>query len=232
LSEGSGIIKGMDTAVSFAGPRGDVEGLWSAAAGAEAVAVLAHGAGAGMTHPFMGGAAAGLSGERVSVLRFNFPYVTAGRRSPDRPDVAQATWKAALEEAARKGRGLPVAAGGKSFGGRMASMLAADQGESFPGVALLFFGYPLHAPGRSDQPRDAHLPSVTVPMLFMQGTEDALARFDLIESLVRRLQPLARLHEVQGGDHSFRVRGARRPDAKIARDLGAVAAGFVRDVVR
>jgi predicted alpha/beta-hydrolase family hydrolase len=112
----------------------------------------------------------------------------------------------------------------------MASMLAAEEGEAFAARALVFFGYPLHAPGRADQPRDAHLGSVTVPMLFIEGTDDALARFDLIESLVRRLRPLARLHVVEGGDHSFRVRGARRPDLEIARELGAVAAGFVTDV--
>src|SRR6266496_3562445 len=93
--------------------------------------------------------------------------------------------------------------------------------------AMVFFGYPLHAPGRADQPRDAHLASITVPMLFIEGTQDALARFDLIESLVRRLRPLARLHVIEGGDHSFRVRGARRPDLEIGSELGAVAARFV-----
>jgi uncharacterized protein len=218
-------------ALTFPGPRGEVEALWTPAAGAVAMAVLAHGAGAGMAHPFMEGAAAGLVDGHVSVLRFNFPYVTLGRRSPDRPEVAVATWRAALEQARTTGRGLPVVAGGKSFGGRMASMLAAEQGESFPGKALVFLGYPLHAPGRTDQPRDAHLGSITVPMLFIEGTDDAFARFDLIESLVGRLRPLAQLHVVEGGDHSFRVRGARRPDVEISRDLGAVSAEFVRGVI-
>lgn len=218
-------------ALTFPGPRGDVEALWIPAARALAVAVLAHGAGAGMTHPFMEGAAAGLTAERVSVLRFNFPYVTQGRRSTDRPEVAVATWQAALDQAGKSAPGAPLVAGGKSYGGRMASMLAAQEGEAFSAAALVFFGYPLHAPGRSDQPRDAHLGSVTVPMLFIEGTDDALARFDLIESLVQRLRPLARLHVVEGGDHSFRVRGARRPDLEIARDLGGIAAKFVQDVV-
>ena len=217
--------------LAFPGPRGDVEALWTPAAAALAVAVLAHGAGAGMTHPFMEGAASGLIGERVSVLRFNFPYVTQGRRSTDRPEVAVATWRAALDQARKSARGLPLVAGGKSYGGRMASMLAADEGEAFGASALIFFGYPLHAPGRADQPRDSHLGSITVPMLFIEGTDDSLARFDLIEALVDRLRPLARLHVVQGGDHSFRVRGARRADLEIARELGAVAAGFVKEVV-
>ena len=217
--------------LTFPGPRGDVEALWTPAARALAVAILAHGAGAGMTHPFMEGAAAGLTAERVSILRFNFPYVTQGRRSTDRPEVAIATWQAALDQAGKSARGAPLVAGGKSYGGRMASMLAAQEGEAFPAAALVFFGYPLHAPGRADQPRDAHLGSVTVPMLFIEGTDDALARFDLIEALVQRLRPLARLHVVEGGDHSFRVRGARRPDLEIARDLGGIAAKFVQDVV-
>jgi predicted alpha/beta-hydrolase family hydrolase len=95
----------------------------------------------------------------------------------------------------------------------------------------VFFGYPLHAPGRSDQPRDAHLPSVRVPMLFVEGTNDALANFELIQALVARMSPLARLHVVEGGDHSFRVRGARRPDQEIGRELGGVAAAFVREAI-
>ena len=224
-------MDGRSKPLSFAGPKGDLEGLWTPAAQALAVAILAHGAGAGMSHPFMEGAAAGLVLERVSVLRFNFPYVTAGRRSPDRPEVSMAAWRAALEQAGKVAPGLPRVAGGKSYGGRMASMLAAEEGEAFGAAALAFFGYPLHAPGREDQPRDGHLEAITVPMLFIEGTDDPFARFDLIESVVRRLRPLARLHVVEGGDHSFRVRGARRPDLEIARDLGVVAAGFVRDVV-
>jgi predicted alpha/beta-hydrolase family hydrolase len=215
--------------VSFPGPRGDVRGLWDAVPGASAVAVLAHGAGAGMTHPFMEGVAVGLAGEGVAVLRFDFPYITEGRRSPDRPNVAVATWEAALREAGK--HELPVVAGGKSFGGRMASVLAAEQGELFTAAALVFFGYPLHAPGKADQPRDAHLGSITVPMLFIEGTDDRFARFDLIEAVVQRLQPLARMQVIKGGDHSFRVRGARRPDAEIGAELGVVAGSFVREVV-
>ena len=113
----------------------------------------------------------------------------------------------------------------------MASMLAAEDREGFPGSALVFFGYPLHAPGRTDQPRDAHLSSVGVPMLFIQGTRDSLATFDLVQDLVKRLGPPARLHPIEGGDHSFRVRGKRQPDEDIGRELGAVAARFVGEVI-
>jgi predicted alpha/beta-hydrolase family hydrolase len=183
-----------------------------------------------MGHPFMEGAAEGLAAEGIAVLRFEFPYMSRGRRAPDRPAVLVDAWRGALDEAVRRADGAAVTAGGKSLGGRMASMLAAEQGERFPGRALVFFGYPLHAPGKSDQPRDAHLASITVPMLFLEGTQDSFARFDLIQGVVGRLGKPARLHVVEGGDHSFRVRGVRRPDQEIGHDLGQVAASFVREV--
>ncbi len=110
-------------------------------------------------------------------------------------------------------------------------MVAAEDGDAFLARGLVFFGFPLHAPGKTEQLRDAHLSSVRVPMLFIQGDADSLGRFDLVEGVVERLKPLARLHRVDGGDHSFRVRGARRPDADIGRDLASVAAGFIRDVI-
>ena len=201
--------------------------LWTAAERPAAVAAIAHGAGAGKEHPFLEGVAEGLAAGGVSALRFDFPYVAEGRRSPDRPPALVEAWRGALAEAALRAGGLPVVAGGKSLGGRMASMLAAEEGSGFPARGLVFFGYPLHAPGRSDQPRDGHLSAVTVPMLFIQGTQDPLATFALMEALVRRLGPRARLHAV-AGDHSFRVRGARRPDGEIGRDLGAVGAAFAR----
>lgn len=207
-----------------------VSALLSTAPDAKALAVIAHGAGAGMEHPFMVGASEGLAANGVSVLRFNFVYAEEGRRSPDRPALLTEAWSAALDVGIARAGGLPVVAGGKSMGGRIASMLAAERRTEFPAKALVFFGYPLHAPGRSDHPRDAHLADVTVPMLFIQGTDDALATYALMQDLVRRLGPLARLHTVEGGDHSFRVRGARRPDDQTGRELGAVAAAFVREV--
>lgn len=111
-------------------------------------------------------------------------------------------------------------------------MVAADDGDSFIGRGLVFFGYPLHAPGRTEQLRDAHLSKVQVPMLFIQGDGDSLARFDLIKRVVERLKPLARLHPIEGGDHSFRVRGAKRPDFDIGLELAKVAAPFIGEVAR
>src|SRR5437870_2031724 len=208
-----------------------VSGLWTAAADAVAVAIVAHGAGAGMEHPFMEGAAAGLVENGVTAFRFNFPYTEEGRRTPDRPGLLREAWIAALDEAAVRADGLPLVASGKSMGGRIVSMIAAERGKDFAARAVVFFGYPLHAPGRVDKPRDEHLPFVRVPMLFIQGTEDSLASFDLIRNLVERLEPWARLHTLQGANHSFRVRGRRRPDEDIGRELGGVAAEFVHEVL-
>ena len=217
--------------VDFPAGGGTASGAWTPAANPVAAAAVAHGAGAGMTHPFLAGAAEGLADGGVSVLRFNFLYMAAGRRVPDRTPVLLDTWRGAIGELARRGPGLPMIMAGKSMGGRMASMLAAEEGAAFSGAALVFFGYPLHPAGKPERLRDAHLPEIRVPMLFIQGTRDALAVTELIEDVVRRLAPLARLRIVADADHSFHVRGAKRPDREIGRDLGRIAAVFVREVV-
>jgi uncharacterized protein len=205
---------------------------WDEPSGAWGTFVLAHGAGAGMEHPFLAGVTEGLLAEGLACLRFEFPFVHSGRRSPDQPAVLLATWRAACAEGAARAAGRPLAAGGKSMGGRIASMLAAEEGQAFPAAALVFFGYPLHPPGRPEKLRDAHLGAIARPMLFIQGTRDSLATFELISGVVAKLGPRARLHAVEGGDHSFRVRGAKRSDVEIGRELGVLAAGFVREVAR
>jgi uncharacterized protein len=213
-------------------PFGDTElsGLWDKAADPRAVAVIAHGAGSDMRHAFYTGIARVLVAEGVSALRFNFPYMSAGRRAPDKPPVLMAAWRSVLEEAGRLGQGLPLVATGKSLGGRMGSMVAAEDGKGFSGAGLVFFGYPLHAPGKTEKIRDEHLYQVTVPMLFIEGTSDSLARFDLIQDVVKRLAPRARLHPIEGGDHSFRVRGKKRDDREIGEELGAIAAPFIKEI--
>jgi predicted alpha/beta-hydrolase family hydrolase len=213
-------------------PFGDTElsGLWDEAPPARAVAIIAHGAGSDMRHAFYTGIARVLVAEGVSALRFNFPYMSAGRRAPDRPPVLMSAWRAALDEARRLGGGLPLVASGKSLGGRMASMVAAEDADKFAGAGLVFFGYPLHAPGRTEKIRDEHLFRVTVPMLFIEGTSDSLARFDLIEDVIKRLGPRAHLHAIEGGDHSFRVRRVKRDDREIGEELGAIAAGFIKEI--
>jgi len=205
--------------------------LWDPAAKAVATCVVAQGAGGSTRAPLFDGIAAGLTAGGVSSYRFDFPYTRAGRRGPDRPPVLLQSWREALEEARGLAKGTPLVASGKSMGGRMASMLAAEDGEAFPGRALVFFGYPLHPPGKIDQLRVEHLPRITVPMLFIQGTGDALGRFDLVEETVDKLGDRAQLHAVEGGDHSFRVRGRKRPDREIGEELGGIAAVFIHGVV-
>jgi len=208
----------------------ELSGLWDEAPATRAVMALTHGAGNDIRRPFFTGIAAGLVAEEVSVLRFNLPYMSAGRRAPDRPAVLAAAWRAALDEATRRAGHAPIVAGGKSLGGRMASVVAAEDGTSFDAAAVVFFGYPLHAPGRTEKLRDEHLFRVPVPMLFIEGTADSLARFDLMEDLVSRLGFRATLHVIKGADHSFRVRGLRRDDRDIGEELGGVAAKFILDV--
>jgi hypothetical protein len=157
-----------------------------------------------MRHPFLELVARGLAERGIGTFRYQFPYMQAREKRPDPPDVAMAAVRAAVAKAAEVAPGLPIIAGGKSFGGRMTSNAAAK--EALPGVkGLVFLGFPLHPPGKPGDSRAAHLASVTVPMLFLQGTRDTLARLDLITAVCQRLGPLATLHVVEGADHSFKV---------------------------
>jgi len=207
------------------------EALWHPVAGAVAVAVIAPGAGNTMRATYFDGIVSGLADRGVAALRFDFVYAHEGRKSPDAAPLLFAAWRAALAEAAQVADGLPLIATGKSMGGRYASMLAAEEGADFPARALVFFGYPLHAPKTPDQLRSEHLSSVTVPMLLIQGTRDAFARTDRLEPVLTSLGDRARVEWIEGGDHSHRVRGDRRSDEEIGRDLGAVAGAFVLDVI-
>jgi predicted alpha/beta-hydrolase family hydrolase len=180
--------------------------------------VLAHGAGAGMRHRFLESISEALAARGVAILRYQFPYMEAGRRRPDSPAVAEATVRAAVERAAQSVPQLPIIAGGKSFGGRMTSGAAA---KSLPGVrGLAFLGFPLHPPGRPDTSRADHLDSVEVPMLFLQGTRDQFARLDLITEVCGRLGSRAKLHLVDGADHSFGVpKSSGRTSASVIAEL-------------
>lgn len=181
-----------------------VSGLWQKPRGAKAVLVLAHGAGAGMAHAWMTAAAEGLGARGIATLRFNFPYMERGSKRPDAPALAHAAVRAATAEAARLGRGLPLFAGGKSFGGRMTSQ--AQSAEPLPGVrGLVFFGFPLHPAGAPGIERAKHLDDVEVPMLFLQGTNDALADLKLLQKVVAKLGPRATLTLSEHADHSFHV---------------------------
>ena len=166
--------------------------------------VFAHGAGAGMTHSFMQAFAEGLLARDIATLRYQFPYMERGGKRPDPPPVAHGTVRAAALEAGRYCPGLPLIAGGKSFGGRMTSQ--AQAAEPLQGVrGLAFLGFPLHPAGKPSSDRAGHLADVHIPMLFLQGTRDNLAEAALIEPVVKRIGPAARLHLVDGADHSFHV---------------------------
>jgi len=204
-----------------------VSALLERPAGARALLVLGHGAGAGMRHPFMAAIANRLAFEGVATLRYQFPYMETGLSRPDTPAVAMATVRAACAEAVRLAGDLPVVAGGKSFGGRMTSSAQAES--PLAGVGgLVFLGFPLHPPNRPGTSRADHLDRVTVPMLFLQGTRDDLADLDLIRTVTARLGSRATLHVVDGADHSFAVlkRSGRTAD-QVLSELARVVAGWI-----
>ena len=183
---------------------GEVSALLDAPRDARSALVLAHGAGAGMRHAFMEGVTERLVARRVAVYRYQFPYFEAGRRAPNPPRILTATVRAAVEAAAKTLPGLPLFAGGKSLGGRMTSTAMAE--EALPGVrGVVFFGFPLHAPGKPGNQRADHLHRVAAPMLFLQGTRDKLADLEHFAPVFDSLGSRARCHVVEGGDHSFQV---------------------------
>ena len=178
--------------------------------------VLAHGAGAGMTHPFMQAVADGLARRGIATLRYQFPYMERGSKRPDAPALAHATVRAAVAEAAQRLPGLPLLAGGKSFGGRMTSQ--AQAASPLPGVrGLVFLGFPLHPAGKPAVERGQHLLQVTCPMLFLQGTRDELAHLDLLRPLI----DAARRAGDAGGDSRCRP---FLPRARAQRTQGCAGA--------
>jgi uncharacterized protein len=192
---------------------------------ARACFVFAHGAGAGMTHASMEQVARGLCDRGIATLRYQFPYMEKGSKRPDAPPVAHATVRAAVDEAARCCPDLALVAGGKSFGGRMTSQAQAIA--PLPGVrGLAFLGFPLHPAGKPSDTRAKHLGDIDIPMLFIQGTRDALAELSLLEPVVERLGKLASLHRVAEADHSFHVlaRSGRNDREAMSEVLDTLAA--------
>jgi predicted alpha/beta-hydrolase family hydrolase len=206
---------------------GPVSALLNRPAQVRACFVFAHGAGAGMTHPFMEAVAQGLFERGIATLRYQFPYMEKGSKRPDPPAVAQGAVRAAVAEAARCCPGLPLIAGGKSFGGRMTSQAqAAAALSSVRGLA--FLGFPLHPAGKPSSDRAKHLADVRVPMLFLQGTRDSLAEVALLEPVVQRLGPSATLHLVDGADHSFHVLArSGRNDCEVMNEILDVFASWI-----
>jgi len=220
------------SAVTIAlGDGNTVSGLLQAPKGARACYVLAHGAGAGMHHPFMQAVAAELAERGIATLRYQFPYMEKASRRPDPPKLAQATVRAAVGEAARLLPKLPLFAGGKSFGGRMTSQ--AQAAASLPDVrGLAFLGFPLHPAGRLSQERGKHLFDVTIPMLFLQGTRDQLALPDQIEPLCNALGNRATLSSVPDADHSFHVPARTGgKDADVRAEVLDILAAWIDRVI-
>ena len=211
--------------VAFAWDGGTVSGARHLPRpGAGTWLVLAHGAGGNLDTPQLVRIAEALAERGIGVVRFNFPYAERGRKSPGSPAEAIACFRAVAADVVRDASRLLI--GGKSYGGRMASHLAA---EGHPVDGLAFFGYPLHAPGKVDRLRDAHLREIHAPMLFLQGTRDPFARLDLIEKTVASL-PATTLRIVEGADHSFVVPGRQQPDVIV--ELTAAVDGWIQDAVR
>jgi predicted alpha/beta-hydrolase family hydrolase len=205
-----------------------VAARWLTPSAARACYVLAHGAGAGMEHPFMRAAASELAARGIATLRYQFPYMQRGSRRPDPAPVCHATVRAAVGAAGLRAPGMALFAGGRSFGGRMSSQAQAL--EPLPGVrGLAFLGFPLHPAGKPAVARAEHLRRIAVPMLFLQGTRDALAECALLEEVVEQLRPRAQIQWVADADHSFHVpaRSGQKDPAVRRALLGALAGWLV-----
>ena len=202
----------------FAWRDGEVSGARHAPKGERrATLIIGHGAGGDMDHPHIAGMAEGLAADGVEAFRFNFPYREAGRRAPDKQDRLEACYWGVAKQVAESADRLFL--GGGSMGGRIASHIVSD---GFPAAGLVFQSYPLHAPGKPERLRNAHLKRIAIPMLFVSGTRDAFASGDLLDETVKDL-PTATLHRIEGADHGLKVKG-RTQDDVLSEVVGVIAA--------
>lgn len=207
-----------------------VSGLWQRPAHADATFVFAHGAGADMHHVFMHEVAERLAARGIATLRYQFPFSERGSRRPDGPERCEAAVRAAVAAAARLDASLPLVAGGKSFGGRMTSQAHA-RGPLAGVRALAFLGFPLHPANKPSVTRAEHLASVHVPLLFLQGTRDALASVALLRSVLTDRHGGATVHLIDGADHAFHVPArSGRTDSDVLDELAQTLAHWIRDV--
>lgn len=209
---------------------GEVSAILQRPADSRFLLALAHGAGAGMNHPFLARLAAELSAVRIATLRYQFPYMEQKRRSPDSPTVATTTVAAAAVTVANLEPKLPLLAGGKSFGGRMTST-AASEGLLADVRGLVFFGFPLHPPNKPGTKRAEHLKNVPMPMLFLQGTRDTLADLSLLRPICKELGSCATLHVIETADHSFHVlKSSGKDDPMVLRELAQQTADWAQKI--
>ncbi|MFV1987515.1 MAG: alpha/beta family hydrolase [Gemmatimonadota bacterium] len=211
--------------------KGEVSAALTRPDDARAIISYGHGAGAGIHHPFMRATSQRLADRGIATLRYQFPYMEAGRRPPDRPPVLVDAVRAAVDRMTELAGELPLFAGGKSMGGRMTSTAASEN--PLAGVlGLIFFGFPLHPPNRPSADRGAHLADVASPMLFLQGTRDTLADLTLLEPVVDRLGARATLHVVDGADHSFHVlKRSGRTDEDVLDELADRTSEWIDDIL-
>jgi uncharacterized protein len=215
--------------IRFAVPNaGEVSAILLWPRDAQSLLVLAHGAGAGMNHPFMQSLATELAAQKVATLRFQFPYMEQRRKIPDRPPALTAAILAAVQAASEAAPGLPLFAGGKSLGGRMTSLAASQQ--ALGSVrALIFFGFPLHAPNQPGTKRAEHLREVSLPMLFFQGTRDPFADLKLLRPICAELGARATLHVIETADHSFHIlKSSGRSDEDVLQELSRTVGAWTQ----
>jgi predicted alpha/beta-hydrolase family hydrolase len=207
---------------------GEVSAIFLQPQSAQCLLVLAHGAGAGMNHPFMTAIAHELAASQVASFRFQFPYMEQRRKVPDRPPVLTATVQAAIHATSKMAPDLPLFAGGKSLGGRMTS-LAASEGRLDRVQGLVFFGFPLHPPNQPGTKRAGHLGEVKLPMLFLQGTRDALADLKLLQPILDKLGTRATQQVIEGADHSFHVlKSSGKTDKDVLKELAQSASDWMK----
>jgi predicted alpha/beta-hydrolase family hydrolase len=210
---------------------GDVSGLLILEKNSKALLLFAHGAGAPMNHPFMNNMANYLAEEKIGTLRYNFPYTEKKVKRIDPPPILMATVKAAAIAAKEYSKDIPIFAGGKSMGGRMTSQAAtANMLEEVKG--LVFFGFPLHAPGKESTERAEHLFKVKVPMLFLQGTRDKLANLDLLKPIILKLGKMAQLDILEGADHSFHLlKSSGKSDDELLKEIAKKAGDWIGNAI-
>lgn len=218
------------SSMSVTTSRGDIRALLDMPDKAQWLYVFAHGAGAGMQHTFMQAAASALNDRGVATLRYEYPYMSGGSRRPDRAPVLETNTRDVVSFAAEQWPKLRIAAGGKSMGGRMTSRAQSTEPLA-RAEALIFFGFPLHAPGKASIDRAEHLAAVEVPMLFLQGTRDTLADIDLMKTVTADLGPRAKLHIVDGADHSFAVlKRSGRTGGQVLDELADTTVAFLKAI--
>jgi predicted alpha/beta-hydrolase family hydrolase len=220
-------MAGLEESLQIETVKGRVSAKYARPPSPFATIVVAHGAGAGMDHPFLVGFSRACVDEGLATMRFNFPYIESGRRAPDTEAVLRDSWRAAFEAARTRRKKEPVWVSGKSLGGRIASMCAADA-EIRP-AGVVFLGYPLHPPGKPERMRDEHLSRIEAPMLFLQGTSDPFASPELLRRIVKKLGDRATLVPFEGAGHSFEVRGQKRDPREVGASLAPHAASFIRE---